>query len=297
MRRTLRRGIVAVAALCLMVAVTGAGAPSAVLAAGPKPAKTGKGGESATGLPAASLAKLKSNDLLEVRAGLDDARMAGKDGAAAVPQIAALLASGLPYPLAEAAIDTLGDIQSADGPAAIAPYARHRETRIRRAAIRALAKAIGPSAVAVAAPTLRTALSDPDPQVRALAATGLGSLRAKAGVLDLFVALDHKVYEAAVSIGQLCEPADCDALVGRLGKIPFDVVTTGLDPILFRPANEVSEAQKIALVDRVRDIGTHDANTFLKDVLARWPKTGSAKVRREIDAAVLATVTSPGGAR
>jgi len=275
-----------------VVVVCGALVSGSVLAAGPGKAR--KPASAAPALPAEVLAKLKSEDMTEVRAGLDDVRLAGKDGASAVPQITALLRGGLPYPLAEAAIDTLGDVGSPDAPDVVAPYARHRDPKVRRAAIRALAKATGGGAVATSAPALRGALSDPDAQVRALAATGLGSLKAKVAVRDLFLALDHHVYEAAVSIGQLCDPADCDALVGRLGKIPFDVVTTGIDQLLFRPAAEVTDDQKIAVVDRVRDLGTRDANKFLKNVQGRWAKTGSVKVRREIDAAVMATMSSPG---
>ena len=113
-------------------------------------------------------------------------------------------------------------------------------------------------------------------------------------VLVLFLALDRHVYEAAVSIGQLCDVSECDALVGRLGKIPFDVVTTGLDQILFRPSTEVSDDVKVSIIDRVRDLGTRDANKFLRGILGRWGKTSSAKVRGELDAAVLATMSSPG---
>ncbi len=280
----------------LTVGVVLAGALLASSALGEGKAKPAKKAVAAVAaLSPETLAHLKSEDPMELRSGLDDARMAGKDAAAAVPQIAALLRAGLPYGIAEAAIDTLGDIGAPDGVAAIAPYARHREPRVRRAAIRALTKTTDPAGVAVAATTLRAGLSDPDPQVRALSATGLGSLRATAAVRDLFLALDHKIYEAAVSLGQLCQGAECDTLLGKVGKIPFDVVTTGLDQVLFRPASEVSDDQKLAVVTRVRDLGTRDANLFLKQVQGRWPKTGSVKVKREIDNAVLATLSSPGG--
>ena len=242
-------------------------------------------------MTAASLAKLKSADLAIVREGLDDARLAGKRAAPAVPAIVALLTNGVPYAVAEAALDTLGDIESPDASPTIAMYERHRDPTLRRAAVRALAKTQGP----MAAPTVRAALSDPDSRVRAEAATGLGALKAKAAVGDLFLALDHRVYEAAVSIGQLCEGAECDTFMSRLGKVPFDVMTTGIDPILFRPASEVGDEAKIAIVDKVRDVGTREANGFLKQIGARWPKKGSAKVKGEIDAAVLATLSSPGG--
>jgi HEAT repeats len=242
-------------------------------------------------LSAASLAKLKSTELEVVRAGLDDARLSGKKAAAAVPAITALLMNGLPYPLAVAALDTLGDIESPQASPAVALYTRHRDPTVRRAAVVALAKTQG----AAAAPALRAALSDPDGRVRASAATGLAALKAKVAVPDLFLALDHRVFEAAVSLGQLCEPVECDALLTRLGKVPFDVMTTGIDPILFRPTAELSDDFKVAVVNKVRDLGTREANTFLKAVAARWPKKGSTKVKGALDAAVLATMASPGG--
>jgi HEAT repeat protein len=261
-----------------------------------KPGKR-KGGKGASGDPSAltpaSLAELTSDDPAVVRAGLDDARMAGPRGVAAVPRIVDLLRSGLPYGLAEAALDTLGDIELPDIEVLV-PYASHRDANVRRAAIHALAKTTAPAGLPLAGATLRAALSDVDPQVRASAAVGLGSLKAPAAVPDLFLALDHHVYEAAASIGELCTAIECDALLGRLGRVPFDVITTGFDPILFRPAADVSDDAKVAIIDKVRDVGTNEANKFLRGVQGRWPKNGSLKVKRAIDAAVLATLSSPG---
>jgi HEAT repeat protein len=283
-----------VLACCL---VASAAAPTLARAGGAKPPAKRADAASPPALTAATLAKLKSSDPVELRAGLDDARLAGPKGAAAVPPIVALLHGGLTYPLAEAAIDTLGDIESSEGVVALVPYASHREAKVRRSAIRALARTPSGPAVVLAAATLRAALSDPDSLVRSSAATGLGSLKAKAAVIDLFLALDHRVYEAAASIGQLCSVAECDALVSRLGKVPFDVISTGLDQVLFRPTAEVSDDAKLGVIHRVRDLGTRDANKFLHDVQGRWPKGGSPAVRRELDAAVLATLSSPGGDR
>ena len=81
--------------------------------------------------------------------------------------------------------------------------------------------------------------------MRGLAATGLGSMKAKDAVSDLFVALDHKVAEAAASIGQLCAGNECDQLAGKLGSVPFDVVTSGLDQVLFRAPADVSDDIKV----------------------------------------------------
>jgi hypothetical protein len=132
-------------------------------------------------------------------------------------------------------------------------------------------------------------MSDDDAMVRGIAATGLGSLKAKEAVGDLFVALDHRVSEAAASIGELCAPAECDELAGKLGKLPFDVVTGGLDQVLFRPPSEVDDDQKVKMIGRVRELGTAEANRFLKDVQKRWPASWSPRVKQAIDQGVLAT--------
>jgi HEAT repeat protein len=264
--------------------------------AGPSKAqRAGKGAPTAPPLAPEIVTGLKSDDATVLKSALDDARLAGAGAAPAIPVITSRLATGLPYPLAESALDTLADIGASDSADVISAYASHRDPRVRRAAIRALAKSTGAASVPRAAAALRSALGDPDAQVRALAATGLGSLKAKSAVPDLFRALDHKVYEAAVSIGQLCAGTDCDQFLSRLGRLPFDVMTSGLDQLLFRPSSEVTDEAKVAIVLKVRDLGTRDANHFLHDVQARWPSTGSQRVKREIDGAVLATLSSPGG--
>ena len=241
-------------------------------------------------LPADAVKRLKSGDPAQIKSALDDVRMSAKAGAPAVPAIADLLTSGLSPDLTQAAIDAVGDTEAESGSEAVAFYTRDRSPTVRRAAVTALTRTKGPAAVKA----LRASLSDPDPGVRGLAATGLGSMKAKDAVGDLFVALDHKVAEAAASIGQLCSGAECEKLAGKLGSVPFDVVTGGLDQMLFRPATDVSDDIKVKVVGRVRELGTGEANRFLRDVQGKWPKTWSQRVKQAIDQAVLATAASPG---
>lgn len=233
----------------------------------------------------AMLQKLKSGDEAQMRAALDDLRLAGKAAAGAAPQIAELLGRGMTAPLTEAALDTLADMEAEAASEAVAVYARHRDVALRRAAVKALLKTKGPAAVKA----LRRALSDSDPMVRGVAATGLGTLKSKDAVPDLFTALDRKMGEAAAAIGQLCTGGECDQLSAKLGRLPFDVVTGGLDQVLFRPGAEVTDDDKIKVIGKLRELGTQEANKFLKDVQSRWPKGGSARVRQSIDQAVLAT--------
>jgi HEAT repeat protein len=232
-----------------------------------------------------AIQKIKSGDEAQIRAGLDDVRIAGAAGAAAAPAIAEALSKGLSLALTTSAIETLGELESDTASQALAQYATHRNPKIRRAAIKSLTRTKG----AAAATAFKHALGDPDPVVRGTAASGLGTIKAKDAVPDLFLALDHKVNEAAASIGQLCSGEACLELAGRMGKLPFDVATSGLEPVLFRPVAEVPDDTKVKIVGRIRELGTMEANKFLKDVQKRWAKDGSARVKQALDQAVLAT--------
>ncbi|HSO36320.1 MAG TPA: HEAT repeat domain-containing protein, partial [Labilithrix sp.] len=233
---------------------------------------------------------LKSGDETQLREALDAARLAGPSGAAAAPAIAEALARGLSLPLTQSAIETLGDLESEGGAAALAQYTTHRNAKVRRAAVKSLTRTKG----AAASPALKHALSDADPVVRGTAASGLGSLKAKDAVPELFIALDHRVNEAAASIGQLCNPEQCEQLAAKLGKLPFDVVTGGLDQVLFRPSADVSDDAKVKIIGRIREQGTIEGNKFLREVQKRWPSGTSPRVRQAIDQAVMATA---GGAQ
>ena len=141
---------------------------------------------------------------------------------------------------------------------------------------------------------LRAALSDSDAAVRGIAATALGDMKVREAIPDLFAALDRDVAEAAASIGELCTGQECERLVAKLGSVPFDIVTSGLDEVLLRSSAEVSDEMKLSIVGRVRELGTAEANHFLKGLQAKWPQKGSRHLRQAIDQAVLATEGSPG---
>ena len=274
-----------------VVHAEGAAKPAAAKPATAKPAAAKPAPKNEPKVDVAPLVKkIRSGDGAQIGAALDEVRIAGPGGAGAAPAIAEVLGKGLPLPLTESAIETLGDLEAEAGSSAVAPYVGHRNLKVRRAAVKALVRTKGVSA----ATALRRALSDSDAIVRGTAASGLGALKAKDAVGDLFVALDHRVNEAAVSIGQLCNVEQCERLTAKVGPLPFDVVTGGLEQILFRPTAEVSEDQKVKIVGRLRELGTLEANRFLRDVQKRWPQGTSPRVRQAIDQAVLAT---SGGAK
>ena len=271
------RSLVLVTVLISAFSATGAVAqPAKAAPAAPKTTKIDVG-------PAVQ--KLKSGSEEQIRAALDELRIAATGASAAAPAVADVLTRGLNEPLAQQAIDTLGDLEASEGSVILALYANHRALTLRRAAVKALTRTKG----APAAVTLRHALGDADPVVRGTAAVGLGALKAKDTVPDLFLALDHKVNEAAVSVGQLCNADQCDQLAQKIGKLPFDVVTSGLDQILFRPATEVADDTKIKVIGRLRELGTGEANRFLSDVDKRLAKDTSPRVKQAIEQAVKAT--------
>ncbi|HEY1954021.1 MAG TPA: HEAT repeat domain-containing protein [Polyangiaceae bacterium] len=229
-------------------------------------------------------ADLKSSDGTKIRAALDEVRLAGKTaGAPYVASIVALLDRGMTPELTTAAIDTLADLEAQPASQAIAEYMQHRSVRVRQSAVKALGKTKGPAAVR----GLVKGLSDQDGMVRGVAANALGQLKAKSAVPDLFLALDHRVNEAATSIGMLCDPADCEKLGARIGKIPFDVASAGVEQVLFR--TDVGDDTKIKLVGRIRELGTREANKFLAETTKKWPQKGSARIKQALDQAVQAT--------
>jgi hypothetical protein len=240
--------------------------------------------------PSAALhEKLRSGDEAQVREALDELRTEGKAALSAAPWVGEVLMRGVTAPVAEAALDTLGDMETDSQVPIVAWYARHRVLAVRRAAIRSLVKGKGTLAVRA----LRRALADEDPAVRGLSATGLGALKAQEATMDLLAALEHGVPEAASSIGMICDTKECELLIAKLGRVPFDVVTSGIEQLLFRPATDVPDDVKIKVVGKLRELGTAESNKFLRDVQQRWPKGASARVRQALEQGVMATSGSP----
>jgi hypothetical protein len=230
-------------------------------------------------------AKLKSGDPVAIKAALAEAKTLGRGAAPLAPAVEDVLRRGATAELATAAIEALGALSVDTSSATIRPYAHHRIPELRRAAVKALIKTGGPVATAA----LREALSDADAMVRGIGASGLGTLKDRAALSDLFVALDHRVEEAAASIGQLCNPDECEKFADKTGAVGLEVMTSGFDQILFRPTTEIPDDEKIRIVGRVRELGTQESNKYLRDVAARWPKGTSPRVKQAIDQAVLAT--------
>ena len=116
--------------------------------------------------------RLRSGQPDQIKSALDDVRTSGKAGAPAAPAIAELLQLGA-LPDADAGGDRHAGDTEAGRSEVLSVYAHHRNVELRRAAIRL---SHGPAAPP---PCAQAALSDPDPAVRGLAATGLGNMKAR----------------------------------------------------------------------------------------------------------------------
>jgi HEAT repeat protein len=229
----------------------------------------------------AMVQKIGSADPAQIAAGLAEAKDAADQAKGAAPAIEALLARGTTIPLAQAGIEALGAIRQSSSSAVIAPYLSHRSSDLRRAAVRALADTRGPAAIEA----FRAGLRSSDGMVRGFSATGLGNLGAREALADLFTALERNVTESAAAIGQLCQGEECKKFAGYLGKVGFDVMTSGFDLILFRD-KPLPEKDQLNLVGLIRELGTPEAGQYLADVQGRWPTHYSQKVKQAIDQAV-----------
>jgi HEAT repeat protein len=219
----------------------------------------------------------------EKLAALDElAKQTGPNAPPAAKAVSELLKRGASIGVLVRALDVSGKLAQPSSSAAVAPYARHRVADVRLAATRALASTGGPEAMV----TLRALLHGDDRASRGLAASGLATLKAKDSVPDLFAVLAKDVPEAAEAIGELCVPADCLKFADYLGKLPFDLVQSGLSPILLRPESEVPAELKLDVLERLRKLQTDGAHTFLQTVRASYPEKGNVQVKYGLDQAV-----------
>lgn len=201
---------------------------------------------------------------------------------AGAPLVESLLLRGASAAVLARAIETLGILAQPSSGQYLAPYARHRTPELRRAALRALIATKAP----IAGDVLRQALHGNDPAQRAIAARGLGQLGVRAAVPELLKVLPKDVSEAAEALGVLCMADECDRFMGLLGKLRFEVMESGMVPLLLRPQAEVSDDSKLRLIERLRRMATQPANQLLQTALAKFPPDGSPKVKTALERAL-----------
>jgi HEAT repeat protein len=266
--------------LIIGAALASALAVTAVATAAPKAGKPGAAAaKSKLDLPSLQKA-LESGDEARAQSALETIASSGDPAGA--PPVEALLGRGASASLLARAIETLGILAQPTSGAALAPYAQHRKPELRRAALRALIATRSP----VAGDVLRRALHGNDPAQRAIAARGLGELDVRAAVPELFSVLTKDVAEAAQSLGQLCVREECEKFAELLGRLRFEVMESGIVPLLLRPQAEVPDELKLKLAERLRRMATQPANQLLQTALAKFPADGSPKVKLGLERAL-----------
>ena len=247
----------------------------------PKAAKPAPAAPPKLKLDLASMkAALESGDEAKTLAALDTIAKSGDPAGATLVEL--LLSRGASVTVLSRAIETLGIMALPGSGAALAPYAQHRTPELRRAALRALIATKSP----LAGDVLRRALHGNDPSQRAIAARGLGQLGVRAAVPELFSVLPKDVAEAAQSLGELCVADECDKFMNLLGRLRFEVMESGIVPILLRPKADVPDALKLKLIERLRRMATKPANDLLQQALTQFPADGSAEVKKGLERAL-----------
>lgn len=225
---------------------------------------------------AAVTAELASPDTLA--AGLADVEAAGPTAKKLAPRVEELLAKGLKADLTVRAIAALGAIGSTSSSPVIAPYVRHRAADIRKAAALALARTSGPDA----AIALRRALRSSDPEVRSIAASGLGRAGDAQSIPDLALALDRGIQEAGPSIAALCTDADCAGVTSRMSKLALDKQQAVLEAMLRRKP-VLPEAIVLGVIEQVRGASGEARKTYFSSLHRSF--RGSLAVSKALDAA------------
>ncbi|MDF3066996.1 MAG: uncharacterized protein K0R38_2597 [Polyangiaceae bacterium] len=223
---------------------------------------------------------LESGDESQALAALAQIGSSGEPAGA--PLVEQVLGRGASVAVLSRAIETLGILAQPSSGTALAPYAQHRTPELRRAALRALIATKSP----LAGDVLRKALRGSDASQRAIAARGLGELGVREAVPDLFSVLPKDVAEAAQSLGQLCVHAECEKLTDLLGKLRFEVMESAIVPLLLRPQQDVPDALKLKVVERLRRLATAPANQLLQTALAKFPPDGSPAVKKGLERAL-----------
>ncbi len=233
-------------------------------------------------LDAAAVQKqLESGDAAQALEALETIQKSGDEPVGA-SLVEVLLSRGASVPVLARAIETLGILAQSSSGVALSPYTQHRTPELRRGALRALIAIKSP----LSGDVLRRALHGSDASARSIAARGLGELNVRAAVPELFSVLPKDVAEAAQSLGLLCVGAECDKFIGLLGKLRFEVMESGIVPLLLRPQADVGDELKLKVVERLRRMATGPANQLIQTALAKFPPDGSPRVKLGLERAL-----------
>ncbi len=217
----------------------------------------------------------------EILSALSELSAQGPAAAGAAPLVNGLLVRGSSVKVVIAALDAVAAFGTESSSEPVAPYVQHRRPEIRQTAARTLVRTKGPSAVRA----LRRGLKNPDPEVRRTAAAGLGALNATEAVDDLFDSLGDETGTAPKSIATLCNPAQCDRLMGYVGKLPFEFLEPCFVTLILRPSG-VPDINKLRYIDRLRKLATKSASNVLQTALADLPENANPKLKEALETAL-----------
>jgi HEAT repeat protein len=234
-------------------------------------AALGAQGKAALGQATHLLASDKRED---IETGIQSLGLLGVEQA--VAPLVARTRQGLPAELLELSITTLMALGQPSAGPLLYELSRHRRSEVRRHAIEAIAATRPPDAE----PHLLLALSDEDVQVRSAAAVALGEVGTGRSIDRLFAALDRGNSEASVAIGKLVAPGSVPKLVQYLGQVPFHHMGPALALIIER--RDVAEADKLALIARLEELGTPEIKGYLGELLAASGESLSPNVHRAV---------------
>ncbi|MCX7807797.1 MAG: HEAT repeat domain-containing protein [Deltaproteobacteria bacterium] len=166
----------------------------------------------------------------------------------AVAPLAALLRSGPPDAITDAAIDALARLGMPESIEVLSEMIRHRRAGVRRRAYAALASINDRRVI----PLIEQGLRDSDRNVREACAEALGKLGAKNSLELLFLAFERGVLGASEAIGRLGGERDVNRFHTFLGKMPISVMLSGYEQFLRR--NDLNESKKVEIINRLREV-------------------------------------------
>jgi HEAT repeat protein len=224
---------------------------------------------------AAAAALLASSQHDEIETGIQSLGLIGTP--AAVAPLMARVRAGLPPDLLETAIVTLMALGQPQAAPLFFELLEYRRPDVRIRAIEGIV-ALNPKGAEEA---MQKCLSDMDSRVRSAAALALGELKSASSVELLFRALDHGNFEASQAIGQAVRSDQVPRLLGYLGTIPFHALSPALTEILQR--KDISERDKLNVVSRLQDVGTHEVKNYFGDVM----RSSAGKLSQPVSRAIV----------
>jgi hypothetical protein len=288
----------AIAALAMvsMVGLSGVGLSEAQPKAKPAAAKGAKGVKGVKGAKGAKGAKGKPAPKVKVDVKVEAAALVAADvpraakaaellGAskdpAALEHLLDALALGLDPKISEAALQSLAQFSSPRAFDVAAQYARHRNRRVRAAAVGVLGSINDERAVAL----VLAAMRDPHKDVREAAVTVVQLRKLKRGI-EPMIALLKKGDEAPAAGLAAMADADLALSLGELiGVAPDAALARTLGLVLMRPDFK-PEGARVQVVRTLGKIPGSESVEYLTSYMESIPEKPPRQSRREAEAII-----------